>query len=151
MRVNNTGDNVRASTRDNRSNEAEEPRQSWGFVPVRSAANMFWWLYYAKADDSYKSLPLVIWLQGGPGASGTGFGNFAEIGPLDAKLQPRANSWLNYANLLFIDNPVGTGYSYVTSEDAYVKNNTQIAQDLIVCLESILKALPEFRVSTKTT
>ena len=129
------------------SNNDNEPRQAWGFVPVRPAANMFWWLHYAQPDDNFKKYPLVIWLQGGPGASSTGFGNFAEIGPLDVNLRPRNNSWLNYANLLFIDNPVGSGFSYVTSNDAYVRNNTQIAEDLVVCLASILKVAPDFQVS----
>ena len=122
-----------------------EPRQSWGFVPVRPAANMFWWLHYAEPNDEFKKYPLVIWLQGGPGASSTGFGNFGEIGPFDTSLHPRNNSWLKYANLLFIDNPVGAGYSYTTSRDAFVRNNTQIAEDLLVCLTSVIKAIPDLK------
>lgn len=51
--------------------------------------------------------PLVVWLQGGPGGSSTGFGNFLEIGPLDSTLTPRNISWIQTANVLFIDNPVG--------------------------------------------
>lgn len=128
------------------ADDLAEPRQSWGFVNVRPSANMFWWLYYA--DENFKNFPLVIWLQGGPGASSTGFGNFAEIGPVDVSGRARNNSWLKYANLLFIDNPVGSGFSYTTSDDAFVKNNTQIAEDLIVCLSSILKAIPDLKVST---
>lgn len=120
-----------------------------GYVTVRPNANMFWWLMKAgSASDSFKNYPLVIWLQGGPGASSVGFGNFGEIGPLDVQLRPRNNTWLRYANLLFIDNPVGTGYSYVTSEDAYVRNNTQIAVDLVAGLKGILEEVPDFQVST---
>ena len=33
-------------------------------------------------------------LQGGPGGSGTGFGNFEEIGPLDDDLNPRKTTWV---------------------------------------------------------
>ena len=36
------------------------------------------------------------------GASGTGYGNFMEIGPLDADLKPRATTWLSKADLLFV-------------------------------------------------
>ena len=46
-------------------------------------------------------------LQGGPGASGVGFGNFMEIGPHDMFGRPRNTTWLKKANVLFIDNPVG--------------------------------------------
>lgn len=36
------------------------------------------------------------------GASGVGYGNFMEIGPLDPELKPRATTWLAKADLLFV-------------------------------------------------
>ena len=36
------------------------------------------------------------------GASGVGYGNFMEIGPLDEELKPRATTWLAKADLLFV-------------------------------------------------
>ena len=70
--------------------------QEWGFVNVRPKAHMFWWLYYTTADvTTYYDKPLVIWLQGGPGASSTGYGNFEEIGPVDSKLKSRNYTWVN--------------------------------------------------------
>jgi serine carboxypeptidase 1 len=83
---------------------------------------------------------------GGPGGSSTGFGNFMEIGPQDVDLKPRNTSWVKYANLLFIDNPVGTGFSYVSNPNAYAKNNSQIAIDLVALLKEFFKKLPEFQV-----
>jgi serine carboxypeptidase 1 len=128
---------------------ASEATAQSGYVQVRPNANMFWWLLKAGDDttNDFQGYPLVIWLQGGPGASSTGFGNFGEIGPYQVDLQPRKNTWLNHANLLFIDNPVGSGYSYVTSDDAYVRNNTQIAIDLVAGLNGFLKDQPEFQVN----
>lgn len=110
---------------------------------------MFWWLYntYETINVPSNSKPLVIWLQGGPGASSTGFGNFGEIGPLDANLNNRNQTWLNHANLLFIDNPVGTGYSYVTDDSAYVKDNEQIAKDLVTLVKQFFEKNSEFSVS----
>uniref|UniRef100_A0A671R5Q6 Carboxypeptidase n=1 Tax=Sinocyclocheilus anshuiensis TaxID=1608454 RepID=A0A671R5Q6_9TELE len=71
-----------------------QAKESWGYVDVREGAHMFWWLYYANSSSaSYKDLPLVMWLQGGPGGSSCGFGNFEEIGPLDRDLKPRETSW----------------------------------------------------------
>ena len=118
---------------------------------MRSNARMFWWLYYTpeSVGAPSSSKPLVIWLQGGPGASSTGFGNFAEIGPLDEKLNVRNQTWLNHANLLFIDNPVGTGYSYVTDDSAYVTQNEQIALDLVTLIKEFFAKTPEFSVSIK--
>lgn len=48
---------------------------SWGYVEVRPLAHMFWWLQPYKQQplgDAATGTPLIIWLQGGPGASGTG-------------------------------------------------------------------------------
>ena len=36
------------------------------------------------------------------GASGVGYDNFMEIGPLDTDLKPRASTWLAKADLLFV-------------------------------------------------
>ncbi|KAG8227939.1 hypothetical protein J437_LFUL008751 [Ladona fulva] len=68
--------------------------EEWGYVEVRPGANMFWWLYKTTAVKAATDRPLVIWLQGGPGASSTGYGNFEEIGPLDVNLRPRNSSWM---------------------------------------------------------
>lgn len=102
-------------------------QEQWGYVDVRPAAHMFWWLYY----ENDPSRPLMLWLQGGPGASGTGFGNFQEIGPLDVNLMPRQYTWLQAADLMFIDNPVGTGFSYVSDGTSYTHNVQEIAADLL--------------------
>ncbi|XP_071502853.1 retinoid-inducible serine carboxypeptidase-like [Diadema antillarum] len=122
---------------------AQEPKQDWGYVVVRPNANMFWWLYYSTQQPS-DSVPLVLWLQGGPGGSSTGFGNFEEIGPLDVNQNPRDTTWVSVANVLFIDNPVGAGYSYVTADSAYTTNVSQIADDLLTCITAFFKKLPQF-------
>ncbi|KAH7942850.1 hypothetical protein HPB52_002027 [Rhipicephalus sanguineus] len=95
----------------------------------------------------YQAAPLIIWLQGGPGASSTGFGNFAEIGPQDVRLLPRNHSWVRFANLLFVDNPVGSGYSFVTNETGFAVNNSQIASDLVAMISVFLAKMPEFQAS----
>ena len=58
------------------------PEETWNYVKVRPSAHIFWWFYGAQDSQQRDKLPLVLWLQGGPGGSGTGFGNFEEIGPI---------------------------------------------------------------------
>lgn len=108
---------------------------------------MFWWLYYTTAPGitNYTERPLVIWLQGGPGASSTGYGNFEELGPLDLYLNNRNFTWVKDMNVLFIDNPVGTGFSYTDTEDALTTNNTQIAIDLVSLMRGFYVLHPEFK------
>uniref|UniRef100_A0A673IWJ3 Carboxypeptidase n=1 Tax=Sinocyclocheilus rhinocerous TaxID=307959 RepID=A0A673IWJ3_9TELE len=123
-----------------------QAKESWGYVDVRDGAHMFWWLYYANSSSaSYKDLPLVMWLQGGPGGSSCGFGNFEEIGPLDRDLKPRETSWVRAASVLFVDNPVGTGYSYTDTEDALTKDVAMVASDMMVLLKSFFSLKTEFQ------
>mmetsp|Transcript_26175 Transcript_26175/g.23031 ORF Transcript_26175/g.23031 Transcript_26175/m.23031 type:complete len:163 (-) Transcript_26175:1106-1594(-) len=64
-------------------------------------------------------IPIVIWLQGGPGGSSL-VGNFFESGPYrlerdggsgDYKESKAEFSWNDYYHYMPIDNPRGTGYS----------------------------------------
>ncbi|CAM8967611.1 unnamed protein product [Rhodiola kirilowii] len=126
--------------------------ESWGYVQVRPKAHMFWWLY--KSPESYRAKkspsrpwPTVLWLQGGPGGSGVGIGNFKEIGPLDTNLEPRNSTWLQVANLLFVDNPVGTGYSFVEDESLFVKTDEEAATDLTTLLISLFNKDVELQKS----
>lgn len=106
------------------SSNSQIPNEIWGYVEVREGAFMFWWLYGAETSHSTERehKPLVMWLQGGPGASSTGYGNFEEIGPLDVHLETRNTTWIKEANVLFVDNPVGCGYSYVLDKEALTTN-----------------------------
>ncbi|OEL38781.1 Serine carboxypeptidase-like 51 [Dichanthelium oligosanthes] len=73
------------------------------------------------------------------GGSGVGHGNFLEIGPLDVNMKPRQWTWLKIADLLFVDAPVGVGYSYTEDPSALVTTDSQAVKDLSVILEALLK------------
>ncbi|KAM0045194.1 putative carboxypeptidase C [Helianthus debilis subsp. tardiflorus] len=113
--------------------------EKWGYVEVRPKAHMFWWYYKSpyRTQDPNNPWPIILWLQGGPGASGVGIGNFEEVGPLDSFLKPRNSTWLRKVDLLFVDNPVGTGYSYVEDEELLVKTDEEAATDLTTLLIAI--------------
>jgi len=57
---------------------------------------------------------LIIWFQGGPGCSGL-YGLFNENGPFrideNNNVVDSKYSWNSIANILYIDQPVGTGFS----------------------------------------
>lgn len=46
--------------------------------------------------------------------------------------------------MLFIDNPVGTGFSWVEKTNLLTTNNSQIARDLVELMRGFYKVLPEF-------
>ncbi|XP_068228329.1 retinoid-inducible serine carboxypeptidase-like [Palaemon carinicauda] len=113
--------------------------EEFGYVTVRPGAHMFWALYHTDQTGDYTTYPLIMWLQGGPGGSGVGYGNFMELGPYDINGNLRPHAWTKKANLLFVDNPVGTGYSYAEDYDKFTTDNDQIAKDLVVLVKEVFK------------
>ncbi|XP_023936523.2 retinoid-inducible serine carboxypeptidase [Bicyclus anynana] len=106
---------------------------------------MFYWLFYTTANvPEYTDRPLVVWLQGGPGGSSTGIGNFEILGPLDLSLQERNYTWVKNFNVLFVDNPVGTGYSYTEDAKYLTKTNDEIALDFVELMKGFYQDNPTF-------
>jgi len=109
------------------------PNEDWGYVTINEqfGSNMFWWMYGAR--NNRNNAPLVLWLQGGPGASSL-FGDYLEMGPYDVYGNFRNTSWVNNANLLFVDNPIGAGFSYTNNILGYSTSDEQIANNLVLLL-----------------
>ena len=51
--------------------------------------------------------------------------------------------------MLFIDQPVGTGYSYVDNNEAFTTDVDEIATDLITMLTAFMETNPEFEVCAR--
>ncbi|XP_050674161.1 retinoid-inducible serine carboxypeptidase-like isoform X1 [Leptidea sinapis] len=120
-------------------------KQYSSYVTVREGAHMFYWLFYTTANvSSYVERPVVVWLQGGPGGSSTGIGNFDILGPLDLSLQERNYTWVKNFNVVFVDNPVGTGFSYVDDPQYLTTTNDEIALDFVELMRGFYRNHPEF-------
>ncbi|CRK97539.1 CLUMA_CG010927, isoform A [Clunio marinus] len=119
-----------------------------GFITVNKTtnSNMFFW-YFPAASDSANA-PVVLWLQGGPGASSL-FGLFTENGPFEVtssgKVIARKYSWHLNHNLLYIDNPVGTGFSFVDKDEGYAKNEVDVGNDLYHALLQFFTLFPNLQ------
>ena len=107
-----------------------------GFVQVNKTANgsIFYWFIESISKSVNKNTPILIWLNGGPGASSLS-GLFAENGPYrvnsDGKtLSYNNNSWINYYHMIFVDNPIGTGFSFCKN-DSYVTNEDQMGAQFV--------------------
>jgi len=104
-----------------------------GYLPVwpECDGNLFYW-FVEKDVGSKADTPVLIWLNGGPGASSLWGFFFENIGPFNIKgpeLVANKYSWTDKYNLLIIDNPVGTGFSNTTTiEDCYVSTLKQVAE-----------------------
>ncbi|RZF41060.1 hypothetical protein LSTR_LSTR002692 [Laodelphax striatellus] len=121
-----------------------------GFFRVRvgqkkgTESCLFFW--YFPAEVNPENAPVVLWLQGGPGASSL-VGLFQEIGPFMAKhkgLKTRKYYWSKSVHLIFLDNPVGAGFSYTTS-DAYARNEDDVSSDAYGALLQFFTLFPNLR------
>ena len=70
-----------------------------------------------------------------------------EIGPYrlndESTLRYNDGSWDEFANILFVDNPVGTGFSYVDT-DSYVHELKEMADQMILFLKKFFEMFPEY-------
>lgn len=109
-------------------------------------SNLFFWFFPAMHNP--KTAPVILWLQGGPGASSL-FGLFLENGPFvvtaNKTLQMRKYSWTLAHSVIYIDNPVGTGYSFTDNEKGYARNETHVGRDLQTALVQFFLLFPELQ------
>ncbi len=106
--------------------------------------NIFFWHYQNKHIANKQRT--VIWLNGGPGCSSED-GALMEIGPFrvkdDKTLAYNEGAWNEFANVMFVDNPVGTGYSYVDT-NAYISELDVMADQFVTFLEKWYTLFPEY-------
>lgn len=121
-----------------------------GYLNVKGKAGSgLAFIFYGKQGatrTNLKSYPTIIWLNGGPGSSSQ-LGNFMELGPHFVKPTQMAPyeivknnyTWIKQYNVIFVDQPVGTGLSYADPNhpDPYCKNMDEVAADFYNALTEL--------------
>ncbi|KAI0511851.1 hypothetical protein KFK09_012485 [Dendrobium nobile] len=122
-----------------------------GYVVVneKHGRALFYWLTEANINAHGK--PLVLWLNGGPGCSSVAYGASEEIGPFrinqtGSGLYLNKYSWNREANILFLESPVGVGFSYTnTSSDLKKSGDERTAQDSLIFLIRWMERFPQYK------
>ncbi|KAL1485504.1 hypothetical protein MTO96_031925 [Rhipicephalus appendiculatus] len=90
----------------------------------------------------------MLWTQGGPGLSSL-FGQFLQIGPLaidaDGKLHKRLHSVQKDASVIYLDVPVGAGYSFTKDPSGYAQSLEDISAAVVEFLRQFLVLFPEYK------
>ncbi|CAG8957316.1 hypothetical protein HYFRA_00010739 [Hymenoscyphus fraxineus] len=114
-----------------------------GYVSVGSNQNMWFWFFEARHNAS--TAPLAAWFNGGPGCSSM-IGLFQENGPCqfyDGASTPSLNpySFNEYANMIYIDQPIGAGFSYGTET---VTSTATAAPFVYALLQAFYANFPQY-------
>jgi len=104
--------------------------------------------WFVEAEVNPESAPVVFWTNGGPGCSGL-IGFLTEQGPfrpdVDGVLQENPYAWNKVANMVFLEQPVGVGFSYSDNEDDYKIGDDQAAQDNLATVRGFLAKFPHLK------
>ncbi|KII83375.1 hypothetical protein PLICRDRAFT_119436 [Plicaturopsis crispa FD-325 SS-3] len=122
---------------------------SWsGLMPISGAANetrqLFFWFFPPGPTGSLDDL--IFWTNGGPGCSSLE-GLLQENGPFSWSVgtaKPIVNDfgWTNLSSLLFVEQPVGTGFSQGTPN---ITNEDELAAQVFGSLQQFLEVFSELK------
>jgi carboxypeptidase D len=122
---------------------------SWaGLLPISGKHNetreLFFWFFPPGPEGSLDDL--IFWTNGGPGCSSLE-GFLEENGPFQwgvgtAKPIPNVNSWTNLSSILWVEQPVGTGFSQGVPN---IKDENDLAAQLVGFFHQFLEIFSELK------
>ncbi|KAM3262223.1 hypothetical protein ACQJBY_052735 [Aegilops geniculata] len=122
-----------------------------GYVALDDGVRLFYYFIQSERDPAED--PVLLWLTGGPGCSALS-GLVYEIGPFYfdfhgytgglPTLLYKPASWTKVSNVIFVDAPAGTGFSYATGDNRTIPSDTIAIEQLHVFLETWFDEHPQF-------
>ncbi|KAG8062472.1 hypothetical protein GUJ93_ZPchr0003g17443 [Zizania palustris] len=124
-----------------------------GYVGLDDEAGTELFYYFVESERNPSQDPLVLWLTGGPGCSG--FSGFVyEVGPLNYKVVPyngslpqlisNPYSWTKLASFLFLDTPVGSGFSYARDPKGFYVGDSISCLQVVTFLKKWFNDHPQY-------
>ncbi|KAB0798559.1 hypothetical protein PPYR_09552 [Photinus pyralis] len=118
-----------------------------GYFKVSDTHNSHMFFWFFKSERNVTTDPIILCLQGGPGFTAL-IWPFLESGPLkvnsEIKLEKMPNSWTSFASVLYIDNPVGVGFSF---GDRYPNNIDAVTVELYDAVRQFFQLFPTLKTN----
>ncbi|XP_011069855.1 serine carboxypeptidase-like 18 isoform X1 [Sesamum indicum] len=118
-----------------------------GYIGVGENEEAQLFYFFLESESNPEKDPFVFWLTGGPGCAGlstillemgTFMLDYANCKGDSVALKLNEYAWTKAANILFIDQPVGTGFSYAKTLASSLANDTLSAR---LCYDFLKKWL----------
>ncbi|KAK5992097.1 Carboxypeptidase Y-like protein [Cladobotryum mycophilum] len=135
--------NLRAKKVDPSKLGVDKVKQYSGYLDDEANdKHLFYWFFESRNDPAND--PVILWLNGGPGCSSL-TGLFLELGPSkidkNEKLVFNPHAWNTNASVIFLDQPVNTGFSY---SNRGVTTTTAASKDIYALLTLFFTQFPEY-------
>ena len=114
-------------------------------------AHMFFFLFEARKHSD--TAPVVLWMTGGPGCSSE-MAVFYENGPWhleqgeeegEIRVVDNPYGWDAHSTVIFVDQPVNTGFSYSENPDDRCYDEECVSRDMVDFMYALLEARPDLR------
>jgi len=123
------------------------PGATAGYTGYLNSGSKHFYFAYFESRSKPAEDPVVLWLNGGPGCSSM-TGLFMELGPCTVNeggdsARKNPNSWIEAANVFFLDQPIGVGFSYTTNKSDIAGGTFAASEDIYAFMKLWYKAFPE--------
>ena len=128
-------------------------KQYSGYLDISGSKHYHYW--FVESENDPKKDPIVLWLNGGPGCSSLD-GFLYEHGPFRVDgttspptLQKFEYTWAKQANMIYLESPVGVGFSYSDDDADYKCSDDTTANDNMLAMEKFFELFPEYKQQEK--
>jgi len=124
--------------------------ETWdsGLIDMGNGNDMFYIHFKARNYLKGNNTPIILWLTGGPGCSGF-YGLYMENGPYwilrNGSLVYNPYSWNNNSDVIYIDQPIGTGFSKAANKSYLCHDENCVSRGIYIFLLKIYDIHPEFQ------
>lgn len=122
------------------------PERYSGYFKLNRTYDAHMFFFFFEAREEPETAPVVLWMTGGPGCSSE-LAVFYENGPWnineDLSLSETPYGWDRAAHMIYVDQPINTGFSWSEDDRDRCYDETCVSDDMLDFLQALWAARPE--------